>query len=64
MVEKKTMLLESGQALFKAENYNFPTEVWSVKDQVWKPYKGKVPKGENWADEISEADAEEFKKPL
>ena len=57
------MLLESGQALFKAENYNFPTEVWSVKDQVWKPYNGKVPKGVAWADEISEAAAEEFMRP-
>ena len=58
------MLLESEQALFKAENYNFPTEVWSVKDQVWKPYQGSVPKPEAWGDIISEADAEELKKPV
>ena len=63
MVEKKTMLIENG-ALFRADNYHFPTEVWSVKDQVWKPYKGKVPKPVGWGDVISEADAEEFKKPF
>ena len=57
------MLIENG-ALFRADNYYFPTEVWSVKDQTWKPYKGSVPKEPGWGDVISEADAEEYKKPL
>ena len=57
------MLLECGQAVYRADHYNFPTELWSVKDQAWKPYTGKIPKQPAWADEISEADAEEFKRP-
>lgn len=63
-METMRMLIESGQALFKADNYHFPREIWSVRDQSWKPYKGQVPKGPVWGDIISEADAEEYKKPL
>ena len=59
-----TSLIESGQTLFKAENYHFFREIWSVRDQSSKPYKGQVPKGPGWGDIISEADAEEYKKPL
>lgn len=58
------MLIESGQALFKADNYHFPRKILSVRDQSWKSYKGQVPKGPGWGDIISEADAEEYKKPL
>lgn len=57
------MLLECDQALFRADSYYFPTEIWSVKDQSWKPYTGKTPKEPAWADEVSEAEAEELKKP-
>ena len=56
------MLIESGQALYRADNYHFPNELWSVKDQTWKPYTGKTPKEPAWGDVISEADAEELKK--
>ena len=55
------MLIESGQALYRADNYHFPTELWSVKAQAWHPYKGSVPKEPGWGDVISEADAEEYK---
>ena len=57
------MLIESGQALYRADNYHFPKELWSVKDQTWKLYTGKTPKEPGWADVISEAEAEEFKRP-
>ena len=56
------MLIESDQALFRGDSYYFPKEVWSVKDQRWKPYNGSVPKKPGWGDIISEADAEEFQK--
>lgn len=57
------MLLESGQALYRADNYHFPQELWSVKDQMWKPYQGKVPKEDAWADLVDEEEAEELKQP-
>lgn len=62
-VEIKLMLLESGQALYRADNYHFPEEIWSVKDQAWMPYAGKTPKEQGWADVVSEAEAEELKRP-
>ena len=58
------MLLECDQALYRADSYYFPKELWSVKEQMWVPYKGKVPKSEAWADEVSEEEAVELKKPI
>ena len=58
------MLLECDQALYRAESYYFPEEIWSVKDQVWKPYKGKVPKPQAWADLVDDEEADELKKPV
>ena len=57
------LLIECDGALYRGNSYYFPVEIWSVKDQVWMPYKGKVPKGPAWADIISEAEAEELKRP-
>ena len=56
------MLIECDGALFRAKNYNFPTELWSVNDQEWKPYTGKVPKPPAWGDVITDEQAEEFKQ--
>ena len=43
-----TMLIESSQVIFRGESYFFPEEIWSVKDEIWKPYKGRVPKEPGW----------------
>ena len=56
------MLLEKDGALFRASHYNFPTELWSEKQQMWVPYTGKTPKPVAWADEVSEEEAEELKR--
>ena len=39
------------------------TEIWNVAVQEWRPYTGKVPKPEGWGDIVSDAEAEEWKKP-
>lgn len=57
------MYISSGQALFRGASRYWPEEVWIVADQAWKPYQGEVPKPEGWGDFISEAEAEELKKP-
>lgn len=48
------MLIECDAALFRAKNYNFPKELWNVKDQEWTPYTGKVPKPPAWGDVIND----------
>jgi len=58
------MLIESDQALFRADHYNFPKEIWSVKTQKWEPYKGRVPKEIGWGDIVSDDEAEQFKRPI
>ncbi len=58
------MLIESGQALYKANRYEWPTELWNVKLQKWEPYKGFVPKDATWGNVITDADAEEWKRPI
>jgi hypothetical protein len=53
-------LIENDGALFRGPSLAWPEEVWSVKDQQWKPYTGSVPKPFAWGTEISAYDAEEF----
>lgn len=57
------MYIESQQALFRGASYAWPTEVWDVVAQAWRPYTGKVPKPDGWGDIVSDAEAEEWKKP-
>lgn len=57
------MNIESQQALFRAASYYWPTEIWNVTAQEWRPYTGKVPKPEGWGDIVSDAEAEAWKKP-
>lgn len=54
------MLIEAGGAIFKGVSVFWPEQVWSLKDQRWKPYKGDVPKEIGWGDIISPEDAAEF----
>lgn len=58
------MLIESQQAIYRGPRFDWPTEVWSVKDQVWKPYKGSVPKEIGWGDVVTDAEASEFMRPI
>jgi hypothetical protein len=58
------MLLEKDGVVFKAEAYYWPTRVWSVGEQKWKPYTLQVPKPQEWADEISAYRAKEFMAPF
>lgn len=58
------MLIESEQALYRGDGYYWPKEIWGRKEQVWKPYKGKVPKEPGWGDIVTEAEAEDYKNPL
>ena len=58
------LLIESDGALYRCDGYYFPEEIWSENDQVWKPYKGKVPKEPAWGDVISEEEVDAFKKAL
>lgn len=58
------MLIESDQALFRAKHYNFPKEIWNVKAQKWEPYTGSVPKEPGWGDVVTDAEAEEWKRPV
>lgn len=55
------LLIESGQALYKANRYEWPNELWNVKLQKWEPYKGKVPKEIGWGDIVTPEEAEAFK---
>ena len=57
------LLVESDGALYRGNSYYFPVEIWSVKKQHWETYTGRTPKGPAWGDIISEAEAEELKRP-
>ena len=43
------MYIVSEQALFRAASWYWPTEIWNVAAQEWRPYTGKVPKPEGGA---------------
>ncbi len=58
------MLIESDQALYKANRYEWPTELWNVKLQKWEPYRGSVPKESGWGDVVTPEEAEGFKQPF
>lgn len=58
------VLIENEGALFRGINNSFPDERWSVSDQEWLPYTGSVPKPAWWGDVITEAEAEEYKRPI
>ncbi len=55
------MLIESDQALYKADFYEWPDELWDVKLQKWQPYKGRVPKEIGWGNVVTPEQAEGFK---
>ena len=57
------MYIVSDQALFRAASCYWPTEIWNVAAQEWRPYTGSVPKPEGWGDIVSDAEAEQWKKP-
>jgi hypothetical protein len=57
------ILIEAEGSLYRGESVYWPTEIWSVDKQKWQVYTGENPKAEGWGDPISEADAEELKKP-
>lgn len=57
------MFIESQQALYEGASYYWPERIWNVAAQKWQPYKGKVPKPQAWGDIVSEAEAEEWKRP-
>lgn len=57
------MYIVSGQALYRANSYSAPQELWNVKEQKWQPYKGDVAREDGWGDIVSEAEAEEWKRP-
>lgn len=61
---REMKLIESGGAVFRGKNYYVPTEVWSVKDQKWKSYKGSVPKAERWGEIVTEEQAKKFQTAL
>ncbi len=58
------MIVEKDAAIFRGTVYYWPTEIWSVKEQEWKPYKGDVPKEAGWGDIITLEQAKEFMEPL
>lgn len=51
------VLIENEGALFRGFGRSFPQEVWNP-GSGWKPYKGKVPKPEEWGYVIDEAEAD------
>ena len=58
------LLIENDQALYRGPYHNYPTEIWSIKEQKWVPYKGSKPKPGHWGDVITEAEAEAFKRSI
>lgn len=58
------MLIESDGAVFKADAYFWPKQVWSIRKQKWVPYKGEVPKPEGWGDIVTDEQAKEFMGPF
>lgn len=58
------MLIESGGALFKANRYEWPLELWNVQRQRWEPYKGSVPKEIGWGDVVTADEAAAFKASI
>lgn len=57
------LYMVAGQALFRGTALYWPQDLWNVAAQKWEKYRGRVPKEENWADIVSEAEAEDWKKP-
>ena len=57
-------MIEAGGAIFKGDSVYWPEQIWSLKDQRWKAYKGDVPKEIGWGDVISPEDAKEFMEPF
>jgi hypothetical protein len=51
-------LIENEGALFRGPTRTQPTEVWSHKDQTWKPYTGRMPKPYEWGKEIDQTEAD------
>ena len=62
MDKSKWKLIENEGALFRGPSRNVPREVWSVEDQCWTEYADTKAKPYEWGSDISEADAEDFKK--
>ena len=59
-----TRLIEAGAAIFKGDSVYWPEQIWSLKGQRWKPYKGDVPKEIDWGNVIPPKDAAEFMEPV
>lgn len=49
--------IENEGALFRGYARGYPEEVYSFRQGKWLPYTGSVPKGVEWGELISEADA-------
>jgi hypothetical protein len=54
--------VENEGALFRiiGPSNAFPDEVWDVKQGKFVPYKGDVPKPQDWGQDVSEQEAAEF----
>jgi hypothetical protein len=60
--ENELILIENEGALFRGRVVKMPAEVWSFKDNKWKPYKGEVPKSFTWGQEVDQTYANELKR--
>lgn len=58
------LIIENDQAIFRGQSLNWPTEIWDIGLQAWKPYKGYVPKPGYWGSVISPEQAKEFMEPF
>lgn len=57
---KKFVYIENEGALFRGFARAWPKEIWSVKEGKFVPYKGAVPKAEEWGYITDEAEAKEM----
>jgi hypothetical protein len=55
--EAPMIYIENEGALFRGFSRSWPQQVWSPKKRQFVPYTGKTPKGIEWGEEISAAQA-------
>ena len=56
-------MFENEGAIFRGYHRHSPLEVWDRRQQIWKPYGGRVPKPVEWGTEIAAVDAAPFMRP-
>lgn len=62
MDKSKWKLIENEGALFRGPSRNVPRDLWNVDSQSWEEYADTKPKPYEWGSDISEVDAEDFRK--